>query len=103
MERMGTRNLPFMAGTAVAYGLPYEEAVKALSLNPAKIMGIDGKYGSLEVGKSATLFVSRGDALNMATNSLSLAFIDGRSIQLTNMQTEMYQLYKKKYDSERKK
>lgn len=103
MERMGTRNLPFMAGTAVAYGLPYEEAVKALTLNPATILGIGEKYGSLEVGKSATLFVSYGDALNMTTNSLRLAFIDGRSIQLTNMQTEMYQLYKKKYDSERKK
>lgn len=103
MERMGTRNLPFMAGTAVAYGLPYEEAVKALSLNPATILGIGDKYGSLEVGKSATLFVSTGDALNMSTNNLRLAFIDGRNIELTNMQSEMYQLYKKKYDSERKK
>jgi imidazolonepropionase-like amidohydrolase len=100
---MGTRNLPFMAGTAVAYGLPSEEAVKALSLNPATILGIGDKYGSLEVGKSATLFVSTGDALNMSTNNLRLAFIDGRNIELTNMQSEMYQLYKKKYDSERKK
>ncbi len=103
MERMGTRNLPFMAGTAVAHGLPYEEAVKALTLNAATILGIDKKFGSLEVGKSATLFVSNGDALNMTTNNLKLAYINGRSIELHNMQTEMYQLYKNKYDKERNK
>ena len=103
MERMGTRNLPFMAGTAVAHGLPYEEAVKALTINAATILGIDKKYGSLEVGKSATLFVSYGDALNMTTNQLRLAYIDGRSIALSNMQTEMYLLYKNKYDTERSK
>lgn len=103
MERMGTRNLPFMAGTAVAHGLPYEEAVKALTLNAAVILGIDKKFGSLEVGKSATLFVSYGDALNMTTNNLRVAYINGRSIELNNMQTEMYQLYKNKYDKERSK
>ena len=103
MERMGTRNLPFMAGTAVAHGLPYEEAVKALTLNAAQILGVDKKFGSLEVGKSATLFVSYGDALNMTTNQLRLAYIDGRSIALSNMQTEMYLLYKNKYDKERSK
>jgi imidazolonepropionase-like amidohydrolase len=103
MERMGTRNLPFMAGTAVAHGLPYEEAVKALTINAATILGIDKKYGTLEVGKSATLFVSYGDALNMTTNQLRLAYIDGRSIALSNMQTEMYLLYKNKYDKERSK
>ena len=92
-----------MAGTAVAHGLPYEEAVKALTLNAAQILGVDKKLGSLEVSKSATLFVSYGDALNMTTNQLRLAYIDGRSIALSNMQTEMYLLYKNKYDKERSK
>ena len=103
MERMGTRNLPFMAGTAVAHGLPYEEAVRSLTLNAAQILGVDKKFGSIEVGKSATLFVSYGDALDVSTNQLRLAYIDGRSIELSNMQTEMYLLYKKKYDKEKSK
>jgi imidazolonepropionase-like amidohydrolase len=103
MERMGTRNLPFMAGTAVAHGLPYEEAVKALTLSAADILGIGKQYGSLEVGKSATFFVSFGDALNMTTNEIRIAYIDGRQIELGNMQSEMYYLYKNKYDRERNK
>ncbi|MDZ4822337.1 MAG: amidohydrolase [Flavobacteriales bacterium] len=53
MERAGARNLPFLAGTAVAYGLPYEEAVKSITLSPAKILGIDSTCGSLETGKDA--------------------------------------------------
>jgi imidazolonepropionase-like amidohydrolase len=97
MERMGLRNLPFYAGTAVAYGLPYEEAVRGLTLNPAKILGIDERYGSIETGKSATLFISGGDALDMRTNSLTAAFIDGRMIDLSSKQTELYQKYRAKY------
>lgn len=99
MERMGTRNLPFYAGTSVAYGLDYEKAVQSITLNAAKILGIDARFGSLEVGKSATLFVSDGDALDMMGNQVTSAFIDGRSIQLTNRQTELYLKYKNKYDA----
>ena len=51
MERMGSRNLPFLAGTTVAYGLSKEEALKLITLNPAKILGISDRTGTLEVGK----------------------------------------------------
>jgi imidazolonepropionase-like amidohydrolase len=97
MERMGTRNMPFYAGTAVAYGLDYEKAVAALSLNTAKILGIDDRYGSLEKGKSATLFISEGDALDMLGNKVVQAFIDGREIDLTNRQLQLYLKYQGKY------
>ncbi len=97
MERMGARNIPFHAGTAVAYGLPYEEGVKAITLNAAKILGIDKTCGSLEQGKDATLFISTGDALDMRTNQLTTAFIQGRMIDLGSKQTELYERYMKKY------
>ena len=102
MERMGARNLPFYAGTAVAYGLPYEEAVRSLTESPAKILGIDSTCGTLEVGKDATLFISNGDALDMRTNALTHAFIQGRSIVLRSKQTELYEKYKQKYDGQKK-
>ncbi len=97
MEQMGTRNLPFYAGTAVAYGLDYEEAVRALTLNTAKLLGIDDKIGSIEEGKDATIFVSEGDALDMRTNDVTLAFIQGRSIVLDNHQLKNYEKYKTKF------
>ncbi len=100
MEQMNSRNLPFYAGTAITYGLEYEEAVAGLTLNTAKIIGVDEKYGSLEVGKSATLFISTGDALDMMTNNVEVAYIDGRSISLTNRQIQLYQKYKKKYENQ---
>jgi imidazolonepropionase-like amidohydrolase len=97
MERMNTRNLPFYAGTCVAYGLDKEKAVQLITLNTAKILGIDDFTGSLEVGKDATLFISEGDALDMRTNQLSHAFIQGREISLETHQTELYKRYSKKY------
>ena len=99
MERMNSRNLPFYAGTTVAHGLSKEQALQLITLNPAKILGIDSKYGSLEVGKSATLFISRGDALDMRTNNLTNAFIDGRNISLESHQTELWKRYSKKYEN----
>jgi hypothetical protein len=75
-------DLPFFAGAAVANGLPYEEAVKALSLAPAEILGIDDQCGSLTPGKDATLFISKSDALDSNTNALTYAFIQGRMIHL---------------------
>ncbi len=98
MERMNTRNLPFYAGTAVAYGLDKKEALKMITLNTAKILGIDDFVGSLEVGKDATLFVSEGDALDMQSNKLSHAFIQGREISLESHQTELYKRYSNKYN-----
>ena len=100
MDRMETRNLPFYAGTTTGHGLNDEEALKLITLNPAIILGIDKKYGSLEVGKSATLFISKGNALDMRTNQLSHAFIDGRNISLETHQTKLWKRYMKKYESE---
>jgi imidazolonepropionase-like amidohydrolase len=97
MERMGSRNIPFYAGTAVAYGLPYEEAVKSLSLNTAKILGVDSICGSIEVGKDASLFISEGDALDMMTNNVLMAWIQGRKIDISNKQTRLYEKWKSKY------
>lgn len=94
MERTGARNLAFTAGTAQAYGLTEEEAVQAITLDAARILGIDADYGSLEMGKSATLFLSTGPALDMRTNHLIQAFIDGRHIDLDDHQQQLYRAYK---------
>lgn len=99
MERMNSRNLPFYAGTTVAHGLTKEQALKLITLNPAEILGIDELYGSLETGKSATLFISEGDALDMRTNIISHAYIDGRLISLETHQTELWKRYSNKYQS----
>ncbi len=96
MERMNTRNLPFLAGTCAAYGLDKETALSLITLNTAKILGIDNQVGSLEVGKDATLFISEGDALDMRTNKLEKAFIKGRDLSLETHQTELYKRYSKK-------
>ena len=97
MERMNTRNLPFYAGTLAAHGLDKEVALKLLTSNTAKILGIDDFVGTLEVGKDATLFISEGDALDMRTNILSDAFIQGRKISLETHQTKLWKRYSKKY------
>lgn len=97
MEVMNTRNLPFLAGTARAYGMTDEDALATITLNTAKILGIDDKLGSLEVGKDATLFVSEGDALDMRTNNVTFAMVKGNYIDLNNHQKELYEKYSKKY------
>lgn len=95
MEAMGSRNLPFTAGTAVAYGLNYEDAISGLSLNTAKILGIDKNLGSIEKGKEATFFISKGDALEIYKNEIESAFIKGEAISLDNHQKYLYQKYNK--------
>lgn len=92
------RNLPFEAGTAVAYGLTKEQALSMISLNTAKILGIDKTTGSLEKGKDATLFISDGDALDMLGNKVEAAFIIGRSIDLDNLHKQLYKRYSEKYE-----
>ena len=99
MEHMNTRNLPFYAGTAAAYGLTYEQAVRAITLNVATILGVDQHWGSLETGKTATLFVSDGDALDMRSNRVSLAFIEGREIDLDQRQRQLYRKFQEKYNA----
>ena len=97
MEEMQERNLPFNAGTAAAYGLTKEEALASITLNTAKILGIDNRVGSLEAGKDATLFISTSDALDMKSNNVELAFIRGKKLDLSNEQKALYEKYMKKY------
>ncbi len=91
------RNLPFLVGTAIAYGLPYEEGVKAVTSTTARLLNIDERVGTLETGKDATLFVSAGDAFDMRTNIIEHAFIQGRQIQLEGRQEALYKKYADKY------
>ncbi len=100
MERMNTRNLPFLAGTTVAYGLTKEQALSLITYNSAKILGVENTVGSLEVGKDATLFISEGDALDMRTDKLTKAFIQGRDISLETHQTELAKRYSEKYKNQ---
>ena len=92
-----TRNLPFYAGQVVGQGLDKEKALQLITGNTAKILGIDGMYGTLAEGKSATLFISEGDALDMRGNRLTHAFIDGRSVSLETHQTKLWKRYMGKY------
>jgi imidazolonepropionase-like amidohydrolase len=91
------RNLAFNAGTACAYGLTKEEALTAITLNAAKILGIAEKTGSVETGKDANLVVSEGDILDMKSNNITYAFIQGRQVDLNNKQKQLFERYKYKY------
>ncbi len=96
------RNLPFNAGTAAAYGLTKEEALAAITLNAAKIMGVADKTGSIEVGKDANIIVSDGDILDMRTSNVTDAFIQGRKIDLTDKHKLLNDRYNQKYDLKKK-
>ena len=100
MQPMNTRNLPFQAGTTMAYGLTAEEALKSVSLSVCQIMGIDNDYGTLEAGKKATFFVSKGPALDMRTNQLTTILVDGKLVPTTNFQEQLYLKYRQKYKAE---
>jgi len=91
------RNLPFNAGTTAAYGLTKEEALQAITLNAAKIIGVGDKTGSIEVGKDANIIISDGDILDMRTSMVTDAFIQGRKIDLTDKQKLLDEKYEKKY------
>ncbi|RZM21824.1 MAG: amidohydrolase [Pedobacter sp.] len=91
------RNLMFNAGTASSYGLTKEEALQAITLNAAKILGIDQKTGSLEVGKDANIIISEGDLLDMKTSIVTKAFIQGRDINLLDKHKQLNERYKQKY------
>ncbi|HEY8895819.1 MAG TPA: amidohydrolase family protein [Niastella sp.] len=92
------RNLPFNAGTAVAYGLTKEQALQAITLNSAKILGVDDRTGSIEAGKDANIIISEGDILDMRTSIIVHAFIQGREVSLDNKQKQLYERYKYKYE-----
>lgn len=92
-----SRNLAFYAGTAAAYGLEKEEALKLVTSNPAKILGIDKTTGTLEQDKDANIVVSEGDLLDMKTSKVEYAFIQGRKVDLKGKQQLLYERYKEKY------
>ena len=92
-------NLPFAAGQTVAYGLTKEEALQTVTLNTAKILGIDDVTGSLETGKDANIVVSTGDILDMMTNNIEYAFITGRNISLDNKHKQLSRRFQAKYDN----
>jgi imidazolonepropionase-like amidohydrolase len=100
MQPMNTRNLPFQAGTTMAYGLTAEEALMSVSLSVCQIMGIAKDYGTLEAGKKATFFVSKGPALDMRTNQLTTILVDGKFVPTTNFQEQLYLKYRQKYKTE---
>ena len=91
------RNLSYNAGIAATFGLTKEEALSAITLNAAKILGIDGKTGSIEVGKDANIVVSEGDLLDMKSSVVTDALIQGRQVNLDNKQKQLYERYKYKY------
>ncbi len=97
MGAMADRNLPYQAGKAAAYGLPPTEALKAITLYPAQLLGVAGELGSIEVGKRATLIVTDGDPIEIPTK-VEQAYIDGARIDLSNKHTRLYEKYQKKYE-----
>jgi imidazolonepropionase-like amidohydrolase len=92
------RNLPYQAGHAIGFGLDSLRALQALTLDAARILGIDDRYGSIEEGKSATLFLSDGDALDMMSNRPTDAFVDGRRVNLDDKQKVLYRKFSEKYE-----
>ncbi len=93
------RNLPYQAGMAAAFGLPRDEALKAITLYPAQVLGVSDRVGSLEPGKDATLIVTTGDPLETPTQ-VEQAYIQGRKIELTSRHTRLWEKYKQKYQQQ---
>ena len=92
-----SRNLPYQAGTAAAFGLSKDEALRAITLSAARILGVQRRVGSLTVGKDATLFVADGDILETPTQ-VSMAFVQGRRVSLNNRHRRLYDKFRQKYD-----
>lgn len=95
-DSANARNLPYHAAMAVAYGLPRDEALKAITLYCAQILGVGDRLGSIEPGKDATLIVTDGDPLEIPTRVLA-EYIEGRQVDLSNKQTMLYEKYRAKY------
>lgn len=91
------RNLPFHAGHAVPFGLSREDALQAVTVNPARIMGLDDRIGSLQTGLDATFIICRGDILDMRSSEVEQAFIQGREIDLDNHHKQLYRRFEGKY------
>ena len=80
-----------------AYGLTKEQALSSITLNAAKILGVDDKTGSLEKGKDANIVICEGDILDMRTSKVTQAFIQGRELNLDNKHSQLFERYKYKY------
>ncbi len=91
------RNLMFNAGTAASYGLGREEALQAITLDAARILGVADRTGSIETGKDANIIISEGDILDMKGSIVTKAFIQGRTINLDDKHKQLNERYKKKY------
>ena len=91
------RNLPFLAGTAASYGLSKEDALKLITSNNAKILGIDDITGTIKAGKDANIIISKGDILDMKSSVIEYAFITGRKLNLNGNQQILYDRFKRKY------
>ncbi len=92
-DASNVRNYPQLAATAVAYGFPREKAVAALTLEPARLLGVDGRVGSLEAGKDATFILTDGDILDLRSRVVA-AYLDGRALDLTDKQKRLYERYR---------
>ncbi len=93
------RNLPQHAGTAAAFGLDPADAVRAITLDAAEILGISDRLGSLEPGKDATLIVTNGDVLEIATR-VERAWIAGREVDLDSRHKRLYRKYRARYEND---
>jgi len=96
MEAPHSRNLPYEAAMATAYGLPKAEALRSITLSAAEILGVADRVGSLDAGKDATIFISDGDALDIRSHVLE-AWIQGRTVDLNNRHKTLYKKYQEKY------
>lgn len=101
-ETTNARNLPYEAAQAVAFGLPRDEAIRAITLYPARIFGVENRVGSLEAGKDATIFVCTGDPLETPTQ-VTHAWIQGRTVDLNDKHKSLYRKYSEKYRQLKKK
>ncbi|MCX7728201.1 MAG: amidohydrolase family protein [Bacteroidia bacterium] len=97
MEAMQSRNLPFMAGMCIPYGLSKEDALKSITYNPAKILGIDNILGSIEENKLASLIISKGNILDPVTSQIECLILEGKIYSAKNFQNDLYEKYLQKY------
>ena len=99
-ETWNVRILPYHAATAIAYGLELDEALKAITLYPAQILGVDKQLGSLEPGKDATLFIADGDIFEIKSN-VEAAYIQGRKVDMSDKHKRLYNKYKQRYQQKK--
>ena len=90
------RNLPYHAAKAGSYGLPWDEALRSITLSTAEILGVNDRLGSIEVGKDATLFIADEDILDVRSQ-VEIAFISGKKIDMSDRHKDLFDKYKKKY------